>query len=445
MLLHRCEKSWADKNIDEKLLVYEDVTLCRLQGFTMRIAFIVNVFPLLSETFILNQITGLIDRGHEVDIHAHNTGELKKTHGDVEEYSLLKTLNIISCPKGRLAVLGCLLKVLLTNISESKKILKAIKHSEDGLMKSLQEICQASNFMGKEYDIILCHFGPNGVFAASLTDKKLMSGKLVTVFHGYDMTTYLRGRDAGCYDRLFAAGDLFLPISDRWKKKLLSLGCPENKMVVHRMGIDVNKFVFRSREVDKDPVKLITVCRLVEKKGVEFGIRAVADCLDKYPGCRIQYRIVGNGPLFKELEGLIAELDVQENIQLLGWKDQDEVSALMDEADIYIGPSVTSRAGDQEGIPVVLMEAMAKGLIACATYHSGIPELLEDGVTGYLVPESDVSALSDKLHYVLTNKDKWFEISANGYEKVCKEYNIQVLNDRLESLLNKCIKGGRLQ
>lgn len=411
----------------------------------MRIAFIVNAFPLLSETFILNQITGLIDRGHEVHIHAHYSGVQKKTHGDVEKYSLLKALYIISNPQGKLEILICLLKVFLKNLGKVKKIITAIKYSGHGKKKSLQEICQASNFIGKEYDIVLCHFGPNGVFAASLKKKQLMSGKLVTVFHGYDITTYLMSHDAGVYDSLFAAGDLFLPISDRWKKKLLSLGCPENKLLVHRMGIDVSKFVFRVREVVKEPVKLVTVCRLVEKKGVEFGIRAVADYLAKHSGHRIQYKIAGDGPLFKDLESLIVELGEQENIQLLGWKNQDEVTALMEDADIYLGPSVTSKEGDQEGIPVVLMEAMAKGLIVCATYHSGIPELIEDGVTGYLVPESDVLALSDKLYYVIENQDKWFEISSNGYNIVSREYNIQTLNDRLESLLDKAAKANWIQ
>ena len=89
------------------------------------------------------------------------------------------------------------------------------------------------------------------------------------------------------------------------------------------------------------------------------------------------------------------------------------------------------------------MEAMAKGLIVCATYHSGIPELVEDGVTGFLVAESDVPALSDKLHHVINNQDAWIDIAGNGYKKICKEYNIQILNTRLECLLDKCIKESR--
>jgi len=408
----------------------------------MRIAFIVNVFPLLSETFILNQITGLIDRGHEVHIHAHHSVSQKKTHGDVYKYALLKDLYIIPDPKGKAGLLICLLKVFLKNIGKVKKLLMAIRYSDCGVKKTLQDICQASNFIGKEYDIVLCHFGPNGVFAASLKKIQLLSGKLVTVFHGYDITTYLTNHHAGVYDGLFAAGDLFLPISDRWRNKLLGLGCPENKLLVHRMGIDVNRFSFRTRVVDKEPINLVTVCRLVEKKGVEFGIRAVADYLAKYSVPAVQYKIAGDGPLFKELEKLITKLEMQGSIQLLGWKDQDEVTALMEEADIYLGPSVTSKEGDQEGIPVVLMEAMAKGLIVCATDHSGIPELIEDSVTGYLVPESDAQALSAKLHYVITHQDQWVEISKQGHNKVSRVYNIQGLNDRLESLLEKTIQAG---
>jgi colanic acid/amylovoran biosynthesis glycosyltransferase len=316
-----------------------------------------------------------------------------------------------------------------------------MKCSGHGIKNVCQEICQAGNFIGRKYDIVLCHFGPNGVFAANLMKRQLISGKLVTVFHGYDITTYLTSHGVGVYDQLFAAGDLFLPISERWKNKLLDLGCPDHKLVVHRMGIDVDKFSFRSREATRESIRLITVCRLIEKKGVEYGIRAVAGYLDKHPGQPVQYGIVGDGPLFRDLEGLIHELGRQDNIQLLGWRNQDEVAALMDEADIYLGPSVTSKEGDQEGIPVVLMEAMAKGLIVCATEHSGIPELIEDGVTGYLVPEADVPALSDKLQFVINNRDKWPEVSARAHHKVSSEYDIQILNDRLESLLDKTSQG----
>jgi colanic acid/amylovoran biosynthesis glycosyltransferase len=88
------------------------------------------------------------------------------------------------------------------------------------------------------------------------------------------------------------------------------------------------------------------------------------------------------------------------------------------------------------------MEAMAKGLIVCATDHSGIPELIEDSVTGYLVPESDAQALSAKLHYVITHQDQWVEISKQGHNKVSRVYNIQGLNDRLESVLEKTIQAG---
>jgi len=88
---------------------------------------------------------------------------------------------------------------------------------------------------------------------------------------------------------------------------------------------------------------------------------------------------------------------------------------------------------------------MAKGLVACATYHSGIPELIEDGVTGYLVPESDVAALSDKIHYVINNRGNWSQITGKGYKKVSREYSIQILNDRLESLLEACTRDSTVQ
>lgn len=408
----------------------------------MRIAFIVNVFPLLSETFVLNQITGLIDRGHEVHIHAHHPGAQGKIHADVEKYKLLQRLSKIDRPPGSLGALMGACGTLLRHPGKANIILQAINFSGRGKVESLQRLCQARQFIDADYDIVLCHFGPNGAFAASLKEKRLISGKLLTVYHGYDITTYLKAHEAGVYNSLFATGDMFLPVSYRWKEKLIELGCPQDKIVVHRMGIDVDKFTFRNRDVAGSVVKLVTVGRLVEKKGIEFGIKAVAAHLDQHPGCRLEYKIAGDGPLLESLQRLVAELGREQEIRLLGWQDQAEIDALLDEADIFLGPSVTSKQGDQEGLPVVLMEALAKGLIVCATVHSGIPELIEDGVTGFLVPEFDVPALSDKLNYIIEHRDLWPDISGNGYDRVSSEYNIRSLNAGLEALFETALRAG---
>ncbi|HDK41763.1 MAG TPA: colanic acid biosynthesis glycosyltransferase WcaL, partial [Candidatus Pacearchaeota archaeon] len=257
-----------------------------------------------------------------------------------------------------------------------------------------------------------------------------IEGKVITTFHGADMSRYIERKGNKVYNYLLENGDLFLPISERWKNELINLGCNEQKIIVHRMGVDTNKFVFTHRNLTANKkIHLLTVARLVEKKGVQYGIQAVAKAVRKYPD--IEYRIVGNGPLKSEMKLLIDKLKIEDKVKLIGRKRQEDVIELMKDADILLAPSVTDNNGDQEGIPVVLMEALAQGLPVISTYHSGIPELIQDGESGYLVPERDIDALAEKLTYLIEHPDRWIKMGQEGRKYVEEYYNINKLNDRL--------------
>ena len=140
---------------------------------------------------------------------------------------------------------------------------------------------------------------------------------------------------------------------------------------------------------------------------------------------------MGDGSLKEGLQQLILQLGVDNIVTLVGWKNQQEVIEIIKNSDIMLAPSVTSRNGDREGIPVVLMETMAMGLPIISTVHSGIPELIENGVSGFLVPERDVDALAEKLNYLVENPDIWRNMGAAGRGFVEEYYNIDKLNDKL--------------
>ena len=404
----------------------------------MKVAFIVTEFPSLSQTFVLNQITGLIDLGHEVDIFANQAGNESKIHEDVRKYNLLeqtcyhrkiresmprnrllrfmKGVNYVAnyMPKGPLVVL---------------RSLNIFKYGKKAASFNL--LFQIIPFLDKgPYDIIHCHFGPSGNLAVLLKEVGAIRGKVITAFHGYDLSSYIGKNGNRVYEKLFKKGDLFLPISRRWKKKLINLGCPKGKILVHRMGIDVGRLGFLQRKIRKNgKINILSVARLVEKKGMHYGIETVAKIVKRYPF--VQYEIAGDGPLKRDLVGLINKLDINENVKLLGWKQQNEISELMSHADILLAPSVTGKEGDQEGIPVVLMEAMARGLPVISTYHSGIPELVQDGKSGFLVHERDVDGLAEKLEHLITHPEMRDQMGAEGRKYVEENYNIDKLNDRL--------------
>ena len=162
---------------------------------------------------------------------------------------------------------------------------------------------------------------------------------------------------------------------------------------------------------------------------MEYAIKAVFQLTKT--NHNIEYQIIGDGSLKKSLQHLVTELDIQDTVELLGWQEQQEVAKIIASADIMLAPSVTDDNGDCEGIPVALMEAMAIALPIVSTYHSGIPELVEDGKSGYLVKEREVALLAEKLRLLVENSELRLKMGRTGRHKVEADFNIVKLNDRL--------------
>ena len=405
----------------------------------MKIAIIVGEFPKLSETFILNQITGLLDLGHEVEIFAFYNPKEKKVHDDVEKYRLMERVHYFNIPDSMIKRVLKAIFLIITNFHKSPiKILKSLnvfKYGKKAL--SLKLLYVVVPFLGKKFDMIHCHFGPNGIIGAYLKEVGINS-KLITTFHGYDMSKFISNHGEGIYKNLFLKGDLFMPISEHWKKKLIEMGCEEGKIIVHRMGIDIEKFEFSERR-KTGTIKILSVGRLVEKKGHEYAIKALAKVVNKN-GKDIIYRIVGDGPLKDKLMSLAEELGIGDCVEFIGNVEDEELLKLYKESHIFILPSVTASDGDQEGIPVVLMEAQAMGLPVISTYHSGIPEVVIDGKSGFLVPEKDVDALAEKMEFLVEHPELWSEMGRYGKEFVEKHYDIRRLNKRLVEIYRNLIR-----
>ncbi len=408
-----------------------------------RVAFIVDNFPVLSQTFILNQITGLIAYGYDVDIYANPSPEMT-IHDDVNKYNLLSRTSYFPQPSQHHPVTLCKsLHLLLQGICKSPHVLNQLYRNISALKTNGLPIwflpylaTPFFNAFPQNYDIIHCHFGPNGIKGLALKRMGLITGKLITSFHGYDLTKYISKYSATVYHQLFAQGDLFLPISKHWQNQLIELGCKQDKIRVHRMGVNCEKFTFTPRQYHhSQPIQILTIARLVEKKGVEYGIRAVAKLASTHPN--ICYKIIGDGCLKESLQALIQKLNIADKIELLGWKEQSEIRETLNQSQILIAPSITSREGDQEGIPVVLMEAMAMGIPVISTLHSGIPELVEDSVTGFLVPEKDVEALSQKIKYLIENPQVWEKIGHGGRKFIEENHNQILLNQELVDIYEK--------
>ena len=409
----------------------------------MKIAFLVGKFPSMSETFILNQITSLIDRGHQVDIYAEDPGSLTKTHQDVYKYQLFEnTFYYEDVPRGYvirlITAIQLLIKYFLLDPFLIVRSLNIFRYGREA--KSLRLIYAVIPFLKTrpEYDLVQCHFGTNGIRGINLKDMGAIAGKIVTTFHGSDVSKTFQEFNDNYYDDLFIEGDYFLPISQYWQNKLIKLGCPASKTSVHHMGVDPKQLEFKPRQPSfESKIRLVSIARLVEKKGIEYAIWAVAKLKQRYP--QIEYSVVGDGNLREELELLIDRLDVRQEIKILGWKEKSEIIEILSSSDILIAPSVTAQNGDCEGIPVVLMEAMCMGLPVISTLHSGIPELVQEGVTGFLVPEGDTDAICKKIIEAIEQPDLVSSMGEKGHEYINQNYNIHLLNNDLEQIFQKVL------
>ena len=417
----------------------------------MKIAFLLAKFPSISQTFVLNQITGLLDRGHEVDIFSGAIGEQSVLHSDVKNYRLLDRtfcygkFGSRSIPENHFVRFGNAVRLFLNHMDHPLPLLRSMnawKFGRDAASLSLfYKTCAFLDRNHDQYDIVHCHFGPNGILGASLMDLGIFRGSFLTTFYGYDISGYVKKYGRHVYEPLFERCEMILCLSELMRRQLLDLGCDREKIVVHHLGISTGRFVFSPRTTTADrKIRLLSIARLVEKKGLEYGIRAVAKVSSRYPG--LEYHIAGDGPLMNQLRHLIDSLGSGNCVKLLGWKNQTEIVRILDDTHIFIAPSVTAEDGDQEGTPTVLMEALAQGIPVLSTLHSGIPEVVVDGKSGFLVPEKDVDALAEALVSLLDHPEKWPGMGSAGRVHVEENYDIDLLNDRLISLYKQLRDSG---
>jgi colanic acid/amylovoran biosynthesis glycosyltransferase len=250
----------------------------------------------------------------------------------------------------------------------------------------------------------------------------------VVTFHGYDIRAGIPSGGA-LYRELWEQADCLIAISDYNRDHLLRFGGDGKKIIDHPVGIDCRRFAYhRPRVCLGAPVRLLSVARLVEEKGLEFGIRAVRWRLDERPETLLRYEIIGAGPLLERLRRLIGELGLGEYVHLLGARSQDEVIQALTRSDILLAPSLA------EALPVSLMEAHAIGLPVLATRVGSVQQIVLDGISGFLVPPGDSAAMALYLGQLIDHPAERVEMGRRGRAHVENHYDIDRLNDRLVAI-----------
>jgi glycosyltransferase involved in cell wall biosynthesis len=229
------------------------------------------------------------------------------------------------------------------------------------------------------------------------------------------------------------AADFVATISE-YNRHYLNRLCPAAADRIHvvRCGVNLARFSHQHECRRVDPPLILSVGRLVEKKGLACLVEACARLHDR--GIDFTCTIVGDGPQRNALARSIAARDLQEIVKLVGELPQEELCDLWQMACVFALPCTIARNGNRDGIPVALMEAMASGVPVVSTTISGIPELVEDGVTGLLVSSDDAEALSQAISRLLADPGLATRLARAGRQRVEREYDV-VRNTRNKARL----------
>jgi glycosyltransferase involved in cell wall biosynthesis len=294
-------------------------------------------------------------------------------------------------------------------------------------------------------DLVHAHFGPMGVLIAPVA--RGLGVKCITSFHAYDVTTVPKQQFwKEQYRSLWSQGAAFTGVSRHICGLLEALGAGREKIVRISNGVDLSKFPFNppGKRFDGKNVECLFVGRLVEKKAPLLVLRAF-ESARKALGRKADLRlhIVGDGPLMRKLREERQALGLDHCVDIHGALSHQEVRAMMQQAHLYLQHSVTAPDGDQEGLPVGLIEASATGLPIVSTRHDGIPEVVLDGKAGFLVEEHDVEGMAEKLACLAASSSLWDQMGRTAREHVERHMRLDVQAGTWGDLYARVCEGKR--
>lgn len=353
-----------------------------------RVAIIAALFPTVSETFVLNQVTGLIDLGYAVDVYAWEPeGPETSIHHQLEQYQLERSVTYLPRQMNR-----------------------------EEVTKQFQE---------RRYCAVHCHFGYVAEKLSFLKERLEHVPFLVT-FHGADIRNALE-KGSQVLRSTFETFNWFIAIC-RYNRELLEqLGCPPDQIVDLPNGVDTAMFRPGRRRRD-GPLRIATVARLHVSKNIPFALGVMKRLSEL--GLDYRYDVLGHGPERPEIEFLIEDLGLSSRVTLHGQCSQQVVARHLSRSDLFFLPS------RNEASPVCILEAMAASLPVVATRVGGVAELVEDGKTGYVVESGDEEAAADRILELSDNPVLRTQMGSNGRKRVRRNHEFRMLNQRIASMFD---------
>jgi glycosyltransferase involved in cell wall biosynthesis len=283
--------------------------------------------------------------------------------------------------------------------------------------------------------LLHAHFGPDGMMAMRTAERHRLP--LVVSFHGYDATrrddsfTTAGGRLWLSHRaELFERAALLLANSDFVRERLIALGAPADKVVRHRIGVDLGRHTPSATSISDH---VLFIGRLTEVKGIEIAVRSMSEVRRSNPSARLT--VIGDGPLRSEMEALATSLGV--DVTWRGALPFDDVLTELSTASVVVAPSITAPNGQPEALGLSLVEAQACGIPVVASRSGGIPETVVDGVTGLLTEEGSIGETASHIVRLLDDSALRSRLGHAGREHVTREFDLSMQSQRLADLYDR--------
>lgn len=395
----------------------------------MNVCYVLDAFPKLSESFVLNEIHELERRGHDVVVCARRSGDDGILH---EEYDDLDV------PVGILGPLAYrdVVEVLSPGALHPRILERARYRAPPTIhAANLVQTRRGIEFLESlEWtpEHVHAHFPRRSRFPAALL-AGYYSASLTVTAHAASL--YKRPIHAAT-GALLSTADRIATISEYNRRHIRESFAPGTPIDVVHAGIRPEKFAPTDATAED---RLLTVARFVEKKGLRYALAAVARLVDDYPD--LEYHVVGSGELEADLRRRTRTLGIEVNVSFLEAVSDERLRREFDEAQCFLLPCVVAESGDRDGIPVVLMEAMAMRTPPVSTTVSGVPELVAHERNGILAAPRDPEALAAGIRRLLEDEERRRQYGDRARETVVAEFDVAGTVDDLLATFEAANRG----
>lgn len=290
----------------------------------------------------------------------------------------------------------------------------------------------------KKPDLIHCHFGYEALRFLDNLDDKYQEIPMLISFRGYDASEHLRRRSyVEKVRNLLNRKNVHATfVCDFLRQNLLKMKVEVPRYIVLHSGTKVDFFTPKPKKQSTE-INFIQISSFGFYKGHKYTVAAFSEFLiNNNQGIKAKLHFTGEGPTLNAVKNQVKELGLEEAVIFHGWVDHNRAIELLSNSDYFVQHSVTDEFGSTEGIPNSIMEAMAMELPVISTRHAGIPELVENGINGYLVAERDVHDYAQKMEEIC----KWSNRLPHNREKIKQEFEFSIHMQKLTSFYQRILE-----